>query len=81
MERRPTTPRSRGNLTGHGQPIIPFRQVRTPRVAAPIVVRCSRVMVMIGGQRYAIDLSAVVTALHAQPAAVQILEKKPDRRV
>jgi hypothetical protein len=36
---------------------------------------------MIGGQRYALDVSVVVTALRAQPAAVQILEKKPDRRV
>jgi hypothetical protein len=38
-------------------------------------------MVMIGGQRYAIDVSAMVTPLRAQPAAVQILERKPDRRV
>ena len=61
--------------------VTPFRQVRTPRVAAPIVVRCSRVMVMIGGQRYAIDVSVVATSLRAQPAAVRILERKPDRRV
>lgn len=62
--------------------VIPFRQIRTSREAAPIVVlRCSRVVVMIGGQRYAIDVSAVATPLRAQPAAVQILERKPDRRV
>jgi hypothetical protein len=61
--------------------VIPFRQVRTARVAAPLVVRCSRVIVMIGSQRYAIDVSAVATPLRAQPAALQILERKPDRRV
>jgi len=36
---------------------------------------------MIGSQRYAIDVSAVATPLRAQPAALQILERKPDRRV
>jgi len=81
MERRPTTPRSRGNPTGHGPPSDSDPAEKTTREGAPIVARRSRVMVMIGGQRYALDVSAMATPLRAQPGAPPDPWKKPDRRV